>query len=81
MEAFDKLYILKNFESQIDELHWKISVNMKSMYILRNTIALKLEFIKRLDTKTKKAERLPLPLYIQKVEHHRNKHQTVINVA
>ena len=59
MEAFDKLYILKNFESQIDELHWKISVDMKSMYILRN----------------------PPPLYIQKVEHHRNKHQTVINVA
>ena len=71
MEAFDKLYILKNFESQIDELHWKISVDMKSMYILRNTIALKLEFIKS----------LPPPLYIQKVEHHRNKHQTVINVA
>ena len=75
------MYILKNFESQIDELHWKISVDMKSMYILRNTIALKLEFIKRLDTKTKKAERVAPPLYIQKVEHHRNKHQTVINVA
>ena len=67
MEAFDKLYILKNFESQIDELHWKISVNMKSMYILRNTIALKLEFIKRLDTKTKKAELLPPPSIFKKL--------------
>ena len=81
MEAFDKLYILKNFESQIDELHWKISVDMKSMYILRNTIALKLEFIKRLDTKTKKAERVAPNLEGKKGENQRKKHQTVINVA